>query len=604
MKLRHYIFLTVLALSLAACNFSLAADVTPPPGYVSPTPPATLGPLFPAHAPDIANGEKIYAEKCAACHGETGMGDGPQSKDLPVSVAALGLAEVANPAAPANWYTIVSQGNLERFMPPFASLNDQERWDVISYALTLHTSAEQLEIGKKLFTENCDASCAKKFVNLETLAALSQNDLAAQIQKGDGAFGSDFTAEEALAVAAYIRTLTFAAPLPTPTLAPATATSATAETMPLEGTPQPEVTPEAGLGIVSGKIDNQTGGSLPENLKIKLRNFEHNGDPNSAPEEIASLETAVHADGSYQFENVELPVNRILLAEATVDGVPYQSDFFIVKESATQVELSPIAVYRATEDYSVLQVTDLQYYFDYANQDDVQILAVYSIANPSNQTVILKQNGAQEIPFIKTPTGVTNLGYETSQDSAPLLSLPDGFALPPTTDTPYSIIALGSAPKNKEIKIEQTVALNVANIMLLAPDGVEAEGATLTNGGPHPFQNRTFNMYTAGSLTAGETLTFTLSGSPTNTAVNPDVTQNQNLLIGVGAVGLALIIVGGWLYWKDRKNALADEEDTETNEAENTLDAIIALDDLRRAGKISDQAYAKRRAELKSKLKK
>ena len=95
MKLRHAFIFVISAAFLAACTFSLAADVTPPPGYVEPTPIATLGPLFPASAPNANTGEVIYAEKCAPCHGASGMGDGPQSANLPVSVAALGLLVAA-----------------------------------------------------------------------------------------------------------------------------------------------------------------------------------------------------------------------------------------------------------------------------------------------------------------------------------------------------------------------------------------------------------------------------------------------------------------------------------------------------------------------------
>ncbi|MBK8782804.1 MAG: hypothetical protein IPO22_13575 [Anaerolineales bacterium] len=43
---------------------------------------------------------------------------------------------------------MVTQGNLDRFMPPFLSLSDQQRWDVVSYALTLHTTDQQVETGK------------------------------------------------------------------------------------------------------------------------------------------------------------------------------------------------------------------------------------------------------------------------------------------------------------------------------------------------------------------------------------------------------------------------------------------------------------------------
>src|SRR3990172_2841703 len=96
MKLRHTIILAISAILLAACNFTLAADVTPPPGYVPPSPMPTLGPLSPASAPDIQNGAAIYAEKCAPCHGETGFGDGAQGKELPVTVAAFALPETAH----------------------------------------------------------------------------------------------------------------------------------------------------------------------------------------------------------------------------------------------------------------------------------------------------------------------------------------------------------------------------------------------------------------------------------------------------------------------------------------------------------------------------
>ena len=172
MKLRHLVFITVIAIFLTACNFTLAADVTPPPGYVSPTPAPTLGPLYPASNPDVHTGGMIYMEKCAPCHGNAGLGDGPQGKDLPVTVAAIGLADIANKALPSAWYTQVTQGNLERFMPPFASLTDQERWDVVAYALTLHTTNDQLATGKSLFEKNC-ADCGNTFTSQEMMSALS-----------------------------------------------------------------------------------------------------------------------------------------------------------------------------------------------------------------------------------------------------------------------------------------------------------------------------------------------------------------------------------------------------------------------------------------------
>ena len=175
MKLRHILFVLTIGVLLTSCTFTLAQDVTPPPDYVPPTPQPTLGPLFPPNTPDIQNGAAIFAEKCAPCHGNTGLGDGPQGKQLPVSVAALGLPTIAQKALPSAWFTQVTQGNLDRFMPPFASLNEQERWDVVSYALTLHTKPVQIAQGKSLFETNC-AGCAKTFSNLKMMSALSEND--------------------------------------------------------------------------------------------------------------------------------------------------------------------------------------------------------------------------------------------------------------------------------------------------------------------------------------------------------------------------------------------------------------------------------------------
>ena len=54
--------LLILAFLISACTFSLAEDMTPPPNYIPPTPMPTLGPLYPAEAPDIENGAAIYAE--------------------------------------------------------------------------------------------------------------------------------------------------------------------------------------------------------------------------------------------------------------------------------------------------------------------------------------------------------------------------------------------------------------------------------------------------------------------------------------------------------------------------------------------------------------
>ena len=131
MNLSRLFLLSTLVLLFSACDLSLAADVTPPPDQIQEpvvqggldAPSELLYPLVP---PDLSKGAAIYTDKCAPCHGAEGFGDGPRSVGLPNPVAAIGTTGVARESTPIQWYTVVSQGNIERFMPPFQSLTERQ----------------------------------------------------------------------------------------------------------------------------------------------------------------------------------------------------------------------------------------------------------------------------------------------------------------------------------------------------------------------------------------------------------------------------------------------------------------------------------------------
>ena len=455
------------------------------------------------------------------------------------------------------------------------------------------------------------------------MAALSEDDIVQIIKEGAGeipAFGKNFTDDEATSTAIYIRTLTFAAPLAAPTVVPATeavvnAETATpsAETTPLaEGTAQAEVTPEAttvaGMGTVSGSVDNQTGTDLPSDTKVTLHGYEHGGDMTAGAKEILTLESIVNADGTYVFENVEMPESRIFTADVTVDGSTYQSEFAISEAGMTDLVIPPIVIFASTTDFSTLDIHALQMYFDFATEGDAQIFPVYTITNGTDKTVTVKMPSENEVPFIAFPEGSEPLGFQATQDSAPFIPTADGFDMPPS-DTPYGLIAYASIPKSDEITITQTALLPIGGITIYLPEGMTAKGDTLTDEGIQPQQNTNYHIYSASGLKQDESITFVITGKPPTTAVNPDVTQNKTLLIGAGSIGILLILAGVWLFIRDRKRKDVEEVDDEEEEVgefedpESLMDAIIALDDLHRAGKLSDEAYQQRRNELKEALK-
>ncbi|HRQ24514.1 MAG TPA: hypothetical protein PLF42_13890, partial [Anaerolineales bacterium] len=376
----------------------------------------------------------------------------------------------------------------------------------------------------------------------------------------------------------------------------------------VEAVEAPEV---AGAGRVSGFVENRSGKDLPADLVVILHGFDHGVDPAAGPQEIVTLEANVNPNGSYSFDDIELLERQIYVTELELDGLTYRSEFAVVAAGVTELNIPDIIVYTATDDFSGLKIDSLQIFFDLASEDTAQIFAVYTITNDGDTTVLVKMGDGQTVPFIAFPEDASGLGYEATQDSAPFAPTADGFAMPPSPQS-YGLIAFSSLPKTREISIKQPALLDVGEVRLFLPEGMSASGAALTDGGIQTIQNNNFHIYTADGFKQGETLEFTLSGKPVQTAVNPNPMQNQTLLIGIGALGVALVLAGVWMYMRERKDEddFEDEEDEEDedetkdefHDTESVMDAIIALDELHRAGKISDEAYTLRRTELKETL--
>ncbi|MEW5938946.1 MAG: c-type cytochrome [Chloroflexota bacterium] len=635
MKLR-LVFIALAALLLAACSLSLAEDVTPPPNYVSPTPPPTLGPLFPPEAPSVERGAAIYADKCAPCHGPAGMGDGPDGKQLPVPVPALGLPQFYRPASPADWYGKVTRGNLERFMPPFSSLTEQERWDVVAYARSLHTSPEIIARGKTLFETNCANCPLDFFLDRAAMSALSEDELAALLKNGGQNVTAipNLTLEEYYAIADYLRTLAYSVPTPTPEPATTTPTlpapEATATLAPVESAlPVPSETP-AMVGVTPGVVDvtptsltpataGVTGSVTPTpqgpvgrvsgtitgsdvgGLTVTLHGYDH-GD--AGPEENLTLTATTADDGSYAFENVEIPENRIFIVEFIYQTVTYQAEMVIAQKDQLEITVPALTVYPSLADFSGLTFKDARFFLTVTDQA-VQIVGVYTLYNNTSNAITVEST--VDVPFLVIPDGSMDSGFDLTQDSAPLFTADNGFAIVPNED-PYGFVTFYTLPYPGKIQINQAFVLGAASVRVLVPEGLKVESDQLTQVGVQTFQETNYIEYSAAGLQAGESLVFNLSGKP-KTPIVSSSDSKQSLLIGVGALGLVLILAGVWMYLRDRNRL--DEEEVEAEQEkedefetqEELLDAIIALDDLHRAGKIEDDAFRTRRAELKARLK-
>jgi len=618
MKFRTTLFFVALiTLLLTACNLTLAEDVTPPPGAVQPAQPQpTMGPVFPAQAPNLQIGAALYIEKCAPCHGDTGMGDGPQAEQLPVPVAALGQADIAAQASPADWYQVVTLGNIENFMPPFNSLSDQERWDVVAYAQSLSRTPEQVDQGEELFNQNCADCPTDLFTNQEEMAALSGDEMVALLSgggQGIPALGKSLSADELNAVAAYLRTLSLdaSALAAEPATVPEAEEPSGAET-PTDGE-QADATPEAAsmvsvTGPISGMLVNGSGGETPAGALITLHGFDHASSASSTPEEVVTETATTDEDGVFTFDDIDLSEGRIFIVEASYKDIVFQSDLAVSEAGVRELTIPDIMVYDSTTDSNVLVVEQLHISFDMAIEGGVQVFELFTISNLSDKAYVFGTDGTS-LPFMPLPEGAMEVGLELSQDSAPLMVTEgDDFAMPPSEDF-YSIIAYFSMPYDNSLELNQTLELPVSSALVIVPEGIKVKSDLLTDQGIQQTQQG-FNvqMYSADGLNAGTPLQVALSGK-VGAAGAATVDSRQTLLIGAGAFGVILIIAGVWMFMRDRGKVDedefedADEEEDEFETAEEVMDAIIALDDLHRAKKIPDEAYQLRRKELKERLK-
>lgn len=606
--------LLLLGIIVAGCN--LAGDITPPSGVataqaIRPTQGSTTTVPQPSSAPvvltppktpaNIQRGEAIYLESCEPCHGVDGMGDGSQAVNLPegISPSHLGDPDLAFKTTPAQWFSAVSIGNIERSMPGFSSMSDAQRWDVVAYALSLSVGIDTLTNGEGVYLESC-AEChgamgegteiGSPLADPSFISDRSIQDLIRIIAEGMGegmpGFADELSDEQLQNASTYVMSL--------------------ALTGEMVSEPEEIVTePEGTLtGYVLGQVTNgSSGNEIPAGTEITLYGFE-------GQQEVVLETTTVESDGPFSFGEIEMQPGWVFVAVLAHQGVTYGSEIF--EFDGEQEVFLPVTIFDTSTDLDFVRVERLHLIFNVPMDGILEVTELWILSNFGEFTIANSDgSGVLEIDL---PAGATNLRFESGALGERYLPTEDGFAdtlpLRPGLSV-HELVFSFELPYDKRLKYVQEMKYPVDAIVMLAPaSGPELEGEGLLDMGARDMSGTQLRSYEVESIEAGTALEVLIKGSP-GSVDQANVSSLTPVVIGIGSLILAAVFVGAWWFrirtpdmeqTPDKPYTAEIDEGIQEQDSDALLRAIANLDNAFEGGAMDEQPYQERRAELKAQL--
>jgi hypothetical protein len=258
-------------------------------------------------------------------------------------------------------------------------------------------------------------------------------------------------------------------------------------------------------------------------------------------------------------------------------------------------------------------VDRLHVFFEFPDSERLQVVELFVISNSSDKTVVPPEEGAATISFA-LPEEASNLRFQDGTLGGRFVETANGFGdtayIRPGSGEYQVMFAFEMPYERNRTELQQTLNLPTNALIVMAPEqGVKVRSERLQDAGTREVEGVAFSMFEGDRLNAGENLSISVSGKPKRggSLFLEGDEASTNLVIGLGAFGVVLIAAGILLYRRNRQTEdyepAHDEELEVESDADELIDAIIALDDLFEAGDLPEEAYRRRRAELKARLK-
>lgn len=594
------LFLLGLALILQPGHPALAQTPSPTFSVEAVTPPTA--------PPAAALGGASYAANCAACHGETGAGDGPTAASLPSPPTAFADPASVWSLSPAELFHTTKFGRIEQLMPPWQNrLSDEEIWQTVMYAWSLHTNETEVAGGQTLYAQNCVACHGETgagdgpeaqgdlpdFSDVDYAMVRSQEAWLQGWQEAHPEIGQAWTPEEQRQVLEYIRTFSYI--------------------------PAWESGYRPGPGVIRGTVTQGTAGeTLPSGLVVSLDVYAHF----SLAE---TFTTTVDADGAFEFTNLSVAENFSYLASVEIDGVYYSSPLVLLNSEVSEAETS-IIVYATTTEPTDIHIDRVDWVID--NQPGALLmLQIYYVGSGGDRTFIGAPVEGQDIAAtvgIHLPEGAEQVIFEGGVVGERFHQVGDIYydttPLVPGQGTKQVIVRYLLPYDGTNLQYDQRFLYSVAQTNLLLAELPQLEatispasGPAWTTGETQDIQGRAYRLYQAGEMPASA-VTLDFRGLLDINAVDPREAGNASTAVvrtatfapwmawSIGALSLLVIAGGVFWSWRSGRVELSERPEDIRQEMDKLSRHIAQLDDRHALGQLDSETWQQQRSQLKARL--
>jgi mono/diheme cytochrome c family protein len=594
-RLSRALPLAALILFLAGCSLSTQSrmrEVDLNKEAALPVPPPD-GEAYPITPPSVERGAALYAEKCVACHGIGGTGDGARAAQIR-SQGKL-VANLVNPprlrsVKPIDWHGLITVGRIQNLMPGFSgSLNGQDRWDVLAYVWALGAPEAELSAGRTTYAQRC-ASChgatgegtaksepAPAFSDGRWLADTSLLDIAGKMVNGpqhtDVGLANDETAR--LQTAQAVRALGYAYVAP-------------------ERLREAKVT---GDGVLSLEAFNATlGRTGAAETPVTMRALDENG-------EVFSRTARLNAAGLVTFTGLPQRFDYFYQAELDYNGGRFfspPSQLF----TTTQRMTNTLQYYETTTDPANVTINTVLFAVQDLREGELTMVEIYEFDHAGDRAYVGENRRTLRISAPKDAKNVRfdglGFGKRFTQDGDVIF---DSDVTVPGSPA-QRITLIYELPYRAGASLSRRVYYPVArwNVFLPAPDGfagspLTAAGA-LKDDGVREADGTKVRLYSgAGPVAKDGTIAFDIGGQPL-ASQRPGEDARE---IGFALMGLAIALGAAALLFM-RVRSLRRMFASPAAYRHALLTQLADLDARHAAGKIKDEAHQRERAELKQQL--